>query len=747
MLFSTLSQLSQKSHMSGNAPESGPPIPEDREGFIMSETTITRLCLALTVAAVALAGTSICNTLIAKKMPLGLVLQAIVFGTLLLALVYGNFVYVATRFGYYRRLADHKPLEKEDLWRVFYGDRDPASVCILIPSYKEEARVILQTMLSAALVEYPAKQLVLLVDDPPLQTGASQRALQETRDMVKRLDRIFSAKARQFQNEKRLYNERLAGGDLDIAAEAARLAALYEEAARFVEKWGAEFDQATSATFAHTDLFFREHILLRPAEAHRQRAIELRHVRSSLDLPTLSRDYARLAALFTVKISSFERKLFENLSHASNKAMNLNSYLGLMGKAFQIMPTGDGAYFLAESSPETADLKIESADYVLTLDADSLVLPDYALRLIDIMEKDERIAVAQTPYSALPGASTLIERIAGATTDIQYKIHQGFTHYRATFWVGANAVLRYEALQDIRQIVKERGHDVPVFIQDKTVIEDTGSTIDLIQRGWSLFNYPMRLAYSATPPDFGALLIQRRRWANGGLIILPELFRFAFRQYNRPKLIESWMRAHYLCSPTLGSFGLLLVLLLPFDPGLSTPWIPLAALPYYALYGRDLRRAGYRLRDLGPIYALTLLLVPINIAGVMRSIEQIVTGRKSAFGRTPKIERRTTAAPVHIASQWLLFAFLLYSIGSDFAATRYSFAAFTLVNAGFLFYGISSLIGWREGWEDLKCGFTTSKQSSPGSRPDGQLMLPNSPVELFDLVENSECCEVIQEAV
>ncbi|TMH25800.1 MAG: hypothetical protein E6H63_14345, partial [Betaproteobacteria bacterium] len=61
------------------------------------------------------------------------------------------------------------------------------------------------------------------------------------------------------------------------------------------------------------------------------------------------------------------------------------------------------------------------------------------------------------------------------------------------------------------------------------VIEDTESSIDLINRGWQLYNYPERLAFSATPADFGALLIQRRRWANGGLIILPKLLRYLVR--------------------------------------------------------------------------------------------------------------------------------------------------------------------------------------------------------------------------
>jgi cellulose synthase/poly-beta-1,6-N-acetylglucosamine synthase-like glycosyltransferase len=52
------------------------------------------------------------------------------------------------------------------------------------------------------------------------------------------------------------------------------------------------------------------------------------------------------------------------------------------------------------------------------------------------------------------------------------------------------------------------------YIQDRTVIEDTESSVDLVAKGWELTNYPERLSYSATPPDFGALVIQRRRWAN-----------------------------------------------------------------------------------------------------------------------------------------------------------------------------------------------------------------------------------------
>lgn len=47
--------------------------------------------------------------------------------------------------------------------------------------------------------------------------------------------------------------------------------------------------------------------------------------------------YSYLHSLFSVEIVSFQRKRLENLSHEPNKAMNINSYLGLLDKMFSIV--------------------------------------------------------------------------------------------------------------------------------------------------------------------------------------------------------------------------------------------------------------------------------------------------------------------------------------------------------------------------------------------------------------------------
>ena len=58
------------------------------------------------------------------------------------------------------------------------------------------------------------------------------------------------------------------------------------------------------------------------------------------------REYRRLAALFTVEVTTFERKRYTNLSHEPNKAMNLNSCISLTSRSFREVesPLHDSAW-------------------------------------------------------------------------------------------------------------------------------------------------------------------------------------------------------------------------------------------------------------------------------------------------------------------------------------------------------------------------------------------------------------------
>jgi cellulose synthase/poly-beta-1,6-N-acetylglucosamine synthase-like glycosyltransferase len=621
------------------------------------------------------------------------VIEQGVFILIVQGMLYGSFVYQFCRLGYLYRRRQHRPTASEARGVLHAIDAAP-SLTILVPSYKEELAVVRRTLMSAALQDYPNRRIALLLDDPPNSPDPrDQKHLAAVRLLCSELQAIFDQSAEPFIKAQREFETRRNKGWINPAAEAVLIALQYRRAAEQIERLA-----ATCPADDHADRLLHEKIFQPLAASHHMRASQLNNIVVS-DTEALSGEYSRLAKLFHVELASFERKRYVNLSHEPNKAMNLNSYLGLLGKQWRVVERADGSY-LAEGCGFIAP---PATDFILTLDADSMVVPEYAATLVNEMQRpgNERLAVAQTPYNAIPGCTSLLERTAGATTDIQYLIHQGFTRFGATYWVGANALLRMTALQDIRTEVEERGFRVPVFIQDRTVIEDTESSVDLVSRGWQLYNYPERLAFSATPPDFGSLLIQRRRWANGGLILLPKLLGYLARSR---RIGEGFFRIHYLVSISLVNVGFLVLLAHSFQDSFSSLWLPLTAIPFFLLNARDLRYSGYRARDMLRIYALNLLLLPVNLGGVMKSLEQAVTGKRIPFGRTPKVSGRTGVPTLYVAAAYAL-AVLCFGLAThDMHYRRWNAATFHLGNGLVLAYAIWSFIGVRESIEDVRAG-------------------------------------------
>jgi len=386
--------------------------------------------------------------------------------------------------------------------------------------------------------------------------------------------------------------------------------------------------------------------------------------------------------------------------------MNLNSYISLMGKSWKETESRQGL-LLKECAPHEADFTIPAPHYVNTIDADTQMLSDYALRLVHVMQQpgNERIAVIQSPCSSFPHCPGVLERAASVAIDLGFRTHQGYTHWNATFWVGANAMLRYTALQDIRETRQENGHEVSIYIQDRTVIEDTESSVDLVHRGWRLYNYPVRMTFSPTPPDFGSLLIQRRRWANGHLLILPKLLQYAVKAPKSMTLLrELFMRLHYLVSTMSGCLIAALFFCYSFGDGISTIWVPLSMLPFIALYLRDLRNANYKASDFLRVYALNLMLVPVMMGGLLKSIEQIITGKKIPFGRTPKVPGRTAAPGLYSAIELAMPVFFIGVAGVDAVDHRWSQAVFALMNGAFLLYALVFFMGVKESVQDVAVG-------------------------------------------
>ena len=73
--------------------------------------------------------------------------------------------------------------------------------------------------------------------------------------------------------------------------------------------------------------------------------------------------YRRLAGPSSAEVTSFERKQYVSLSHEPNKAMNLNSYIGLMGGTYREVQTVAGPRWCRPAAA-SGDLSIPDPDYV-----------------------------------------------------------------------------------------------------------------------------------------------------------------------------------------------------------------------------------------------------------------------------------------------------------------------------------------------------------------------------------------------
>jgi cellulose synthase/poly-beta-1,6-N-acetylglucosamine synthase-like glycosyltransferase len=629
--------------------------------------------------------------------------EILVFLLMAMLLSYGTLTYVLARIGYIRRMNTHLAASGEGLNSRPVGD-SPPSITVLVPSYREELHVVCKTLLSAALQEYPNLRIVLLIDDPfSSAEPLGRESLEATRRLPQDLLDLLRPPADECRAAMDRYVHRKGERRVDPGRESRLLADLNDRVAWWFETFAGEHDVTD-----YTDRFFLELNYSKPALRYRQRA---EHWRVSPAIALTDADaedrfldeYRHLANLFEADICSFERKRYVNLSHVANKATNLNCYIGLLGNHFREVAES-GGISIEQATPADAQFFIPDTDLILVLDADTLIAPDYAPRLAGFLEKpeNERVAVVQCPYVSFPDPPNILQQIAGAQTDIQYLLHQGMTFYDAAYWVGANALVRTAALRQIATTEVENGLPVKRFIQDRTLTEDTETSLNLIQHGWQIFNYPAQLASSATPADFGSLIIQRRRWANGGVVLLPALMRYLKTgDGGWRKAKEVFMRAQYLLSLGPVSIALIFILLFSFHLNIWTIWIFLIAVVYFSLYMRDLYLIGYRRSDLLRVFALNLILVPINLGGLASSIHQAFTGRKPLFRRTPKTTTRTAISPGFLIAEVLgLVALIMLSLRS-FAYGYPVHAVFIVLHVIFFLYAIKVYIGIRSVFEDF----------------------------------------------
>lgn len=636
-------------------------------------------------------------------------MEAISYLLVVTALTFSALMYLTARQGALKRFRSHRRVPRGLLDAHFTETGAPMTV--LIPSYAEEPDIVRLTLWSAALQEYPDLRVVLLIDDPPFPTDPDVLAkLEATRALGAEIEERLAAPYQRARATFDKWDQRLRSCEIAPAECLEDAAAIYLASAEWLEQMAEE-----EVISDHVSEFFVDQVLMSLASELR---LSLLGLEAAIDQDgRMAAERARellrrLLWIFAARMDSFERKRYASLSQEANKAMNINSYLGLMGGTWRPTETADGTMLVrleADQDGEDGDLHFPDPEYLLTLDADSQLLRDYCLRLVYFLEQEENldVAITQTPYSSYRGAPTRIERVAGATTDIQHILHQGMTYHGATFWVGANAVIRRRALEDIVQVETVGGHEVRTYIQDRTVIEDTESSVDIAAAGWRLINYPERLSYSATPPDYGSLVVQRRRWANGGLLIFPKFWaqRGPRAREGRPiRMGEFTQRLNYMASIAWASFALVFILFYPYDGRLLSPLVVGAALPYFLAMASDLRLCGHRASDVFRIYGFNLVLLPVNLAGVLKSIQQAFTGEKIPFARTPKVRNRTAAPGLHVLVPYLIVIYSLITVWRSYQHENWGNLAFAAFNAVLAAWAIRAYIGVGNSLVDMVMG-------------------------------------------
>lgn len=685
------------------------PLPIIHEKPSTLKITLSRLSIVLTIILWAVyVITTIIRQLMDGPQNYNFTMQAFGYSFIMSFLIFSALMYLIARQGAFQRFSKHVRVPRSLLDQHF--TKNQSAITVLIPSYSEEPQIIRKTLISAALQEYPDMRIVLLVDDNPYPKNPIEAArLAATHQLSSEIPNLFAQPYERFSKALSSFRKIHAKAEPVTQSEIKELARQYIYAANWLNNMAED-----EAIEDHVDEFLVDQVL-------RELANDLQLVGKALEASTeegaqisterLLQLYRRLVWIFRTKIDTFERKKYASLSHEANKAMNLNAYIGLMGAAYRPENTPEGTMLTPVVHAHPDDIDIPDSEFILTLDADSILLRDYCLRLVYFLQEpdNERVAVAQTPYSSFRGAYSRIERLSGATTDLQHILHQGMTYYNATFWVGANAVIRKHALNDIVEEEWVGGKKIKRYIQERTVIEDTESSVDLALQGWKLVNYPERLSYSATPPDFGSLIVQRRRWANGGLLILPKLWSYIRALRSKNQIVNSneiLLRLNYMASIAWSTFGLLFLLAYPYDGRLLSPLVLLASLPYFIAMASDLKYCGYNYSDIFRIYGFNLMLLPVNLAGVIKSLEQAVTAKKIPFARTPKVKDRTAASLPFIITPLVIVAFSLFILWRNIQVQNWGDAAFAGFNAFATIWAITAYIGIDNLFADLWFGLT-----------------------------------------
>lgn len=270
--------------------------------------------------------------------------------------------------------------------------------------------------------------------------------------------------------------------------------------------------------------------------------------------------------------------------------------------------------------------------YLIIFDADMNPLPDFVEHLVDIMERNPKIAFTQTPQYYTNFEFNRVARAAGLQQAVFYEfICEGKSQQGAMFCCGTNVIYRREALAAIG------GFD------ENSVTEDFATSLKLHKAGWKSKYLNRVSAFGMGPEDLGAFFKQQYRWARGTLGIfrmLPKEFFLHLRQYTINQWWEYFLSStHYFVGCVFFIMVIFPILYLFFNiPSyMADPVIYAAAfLPYITLsmlmFLWTLKKRAYTIFDILSVLVFNAVSFPVFI----KAAASAMLGIKTSFGITPK---------------------------------------------------------------------------------------------------------------
>ena len=194
------------------------------------------------------------------------------------------------------------------------------------------------------------------------------------------------------------------------------------------------------------------------------------------------------------------------------------------------------------------------------------------------------------------------------------------------------------------------------------------------------------------------LAARYRRWYDGGLVTLPGLAGYWWRQgWHQP--LAGLLRVHQQISTQSTNLALLAFFSFALPGTFYNAWLGAAVLGYALLLAQDLKHAGYPWSDSLRAYALKLLLLPVNLGGTLAALHRAWT-RTADAQPIPVADRVDACLPHYLAAAALLiYWFVMAAI--DLTGGLWLHGLVVALNAALLLYAVAGYIGFRDGLEDL----------------------------------------------